>query len=213
MEATWKPHEKHGELTERSDLPDSVFAFPKQRKEPMTDASHVRNAIARFDQTIGVSDSDRARAFANIKKAARHYGVDMSETDWHELGKHPSNRPHRSGPQEIGAEGGRDPQRARAPPPLRFVLGRGGGARRGPAALRRHLCRYFLGDRIVHAADRAAERLDPSEDRHRNADCNHGILDGRRARLVVEETFDRGLQVRIPHCFCFCQLAHCLPDA
>jgi hypothetical protein len=39
MEATWKPHEKHGELTERSDLPDSVFAFPKQRKEPMTDAS------------------------------------------------------------------------------------------------------------------------------------------------------------------------------
>ena len=90
MEATWKPHEKHGELTERSDLPDSVFAFPKQRKEPMTDASHVRNAIARFDQTIGVSDSDHALAFANIKKAARHYGVEMSETDWHELGKHAS---------------------------------------------------------------------------------------------------------------------------
>ena len=90
MEATWKPHEKHGELTERSDLPDSVFAFPKQRKEPMTDASHVRNAIARFDQTIGVSDDDRKLAFANIKKAARHYGVDMSEDDWKELGRHPS---------------------------------------------------------------------------------------------------------------------------
>src|SRR4029450_8208355 len=55
METTWKPHEKHGELTERSDLPDSVFAFPKQRKEPMTDASHVRNAIARFGQTVGGS--------------------------------------------------------------------------------------------------------------------------------------------------------------
>ena len=27
MKTTWKPHEKHGELTERSDLPDSVFAF------------------------------------------------------------------------------------------------------------------------------------------------------------------------------------------
>src|SRR5262245_22039302 len=26
MHTTWKPHEKHGELTERSDLPDSVFA-------------------------------------------------------------------------------------------------------------------------------------------------------------------------------------------
>jgi hypothetical protein len=90
MEATWKPHEKHGELTERSDLPDSVFAFPKQRKEPMTDASHVRNAIARFDQTIGVSDEDRKLAFANIKKAARHYGVDMSEDEWKELGSHPS---------------------------------------------------------------------------------------------------------------------------
>ena len=90
MEATWKPHEKHGELTERSDLPDSVFAFPKQRKEPMTDASHVRNAIARFDQTIGVSDQDRELAFANIKKAAKHYGVEMSETSWKELGRRPS---------------------------------------------------------------------------------------------------------------------------
>ena len=90
METTWKPHEKHGELTERSDLPDSVFAFPKQRKEPMTDASHVRNALARFDQTVGVSDDERKLAFANIKKAAKHYGIDMSESDWHELGLRPS---------------------------------------------------------------------------------------------------------------------------
>jgi hypothetical protein len=90
METTWKPHEKHGELTERSDLPDSVFAFPKQRKEPMTDASHVRNAIARFDQTVGVSDEERKLAFANIKKAAKHYGIEMSESDWHELGRRPS---------------------------------------------------------------------------------------------------------------------------
>ena len=87
---TWEPHTKHGDLTERSDLPDSVFAFPAQRKEPLTDASHVRNAIARFDQTIGVSDADRALAFENIKKAAQHYGVDMSESDWHELGSRPS---------------------------------------------------------------------------------------------------------------------------
>jgi hypothetical protein len=90
MSTTWKPHEKHGELTERSDLPDSVFAFPKQRKEPMTDASHVRNAIARFDQTTGVSDEERKDAFANIKAAAKHYGVHMSEDDWKELGSHPS---------------------------------------------------------------------------------------------------------------------------
>jgi hypothetical protein len=89
MESTWKPHEKHGLLTERSDLPDSVFAFPKERKEPLTDARHVRNAIARFDQTIDVSDKDRELAFANIKKAAKHYGVDMTETSWTELGRTP----------------------------------------------------------------------------------------------------------------------------
>jgi hypothetical protein len=89
VRATWKLHEKHGELTERGDLPDSVFAYPKERKEPMTDASHVRNAIARFDQVTGVSDDERTLAFANIKKAAKHYGVDMSEEDWHELGRRP----------------------------------------------------------------------------------------------------------------------------
>jgi len=50
-EATWKPHEKHGRLTMQSDLQDSVYAFPKQRKEPLTDAQHVRNAVARFDQS------------------------------------------------------------------------------------------------------------------------------------------------------------------
>ena len=82
MEATWMPYEKHGRLTTQSDLPDTVYAFPKQRKEPMTDAAHVRNAIARFDQVIDVSDSDRALAFANIEKAAKHYNVDLSETSW-----------------------------------------------------------------------------------------------------------------------------------
>ncbi len=87
--ATWKPHEKHGHLTERSDLPDTVFAFPKERKEPLTDAKHVRNAVARFDQVTDVSDSERALAFANIEKAAHHYGVDLSETNWHQLGVHP----------------------------------------------------------------------------------------------------------------------------
>src|SRR5262245_43003414 len=89
VQPTWKPHEKHGELTERSDLPDSVFAFPKERKEPLTDAAHVRNAVARFDQVIDASDADRALAFANIEEAAHYYDVDLSETDWHQLGVHP----------------------------------------------------------------------------------------------------------------------------
>jgi hypothetical protein len=89
MKPTWKPHEEHGDLTTRSDLPETVFAFPNQRKEPLTDAQHVRNAVARFDQVIDVSDADRDLAFANIEEAARYYGVDLSETSWHQLGIHP----------------------------------------------------------------------------------------------------------------------------
>jgi Family of unknown function (DUF6582) len=89
MEPTWKPHAEHGDLTTRSDLPDSLFAFPRERKEPLTDASHVRNAIARFDQVTDVSDDEREQAFANIKKAAAHYGVEMTETKWQELGRRP----------------------------------------------------------------------------------------------------------------------------
>jgi len=93
--ATWKPHSAaHGKLTtaDQNDLPDSVFAFPVHRKEPMTDASHVRNAIARFDQVKGVLDEDRALAFANIRKAAKHFEIDMQEDDWHQLGKHPHSK-------------------------------------------------------------------------------------------------------------------------
>lgn len=91
MHATWKPHEKHGRLTEQSDLPDTVFAFPRQRKEPLTDAPHVRNSIARFDQVIGVSEADRALAFANIEKAAKYYNVDLSEKSWRQLGAYPQH--------------------------------------------------------------------------------------------------------------------------
>jgi hypothetical protein len=89
IETTWEPYEEHGQLTTRSNLPDSVFAFPRQRKEPLTDAQHVRNAVARFDQVIDVPEADRALAFANIEKAARYYDVDLSETNWHQLGIHP----------------------------------------------------------------------------------------------------------------------------
>jgi len=86
-EPTWKPHEKHGRLTTQSDLPDSVYAFPKQRKEPLTDAQHVRNAAARFDQVTDVSDADRVLALANIEKAADYYGVNLTKTTKTELRK------------------------------------------------------------------------------------------------------------------------------
>lgn len=95
---TWKPHTEHGELDteDRKELPDAVFAFPKQRKEPLTDASHVRTALARFDQVQDVSDRDRELAFANIRKAAEHYGVDVAEDRWQDLGK----RPHTKNPAQ-----------------------------------------------------------------------------------------------------------------
>jgi hypothetical protein len=84
----------------QSDLPDSVYAFPKQRKEPLTDAQHVRSAVARFDQVIDVSHADRVLAFANIEKAAKYYDVNLSETSWHDLGIHPQkNR------REVAAKG------------------------------------------------------------------------------------------------------------
>ena len=91
MKATWKHHEDNKELStkEREGLPDSVYAFPDKRKEPLTNASHVRNAIARFDQVKDVTDHEREQAFANIKAAAKHYGVEMTETSWRDLGKKP----------------------------------------------------------------------------------------------------------------------------
>ncbi len=91
---TWKPIAEHGKLNtkEKNDLPDSAFAFPKQRKEPVTDVSHLRNALARFDQVEGVSDEDRDIAFTNLKKAAEHFGLEINEKSWHELGKKPHTK-------------------------------------------------------------------------------------------------------------------------
>jgi hypothetical protein len=108
MEATWEPYEKHGRLTTRGDLPDTVFAFPNQRKEPLTDARHVRNAVARFDQVIDVSDADRALAFANIEKASRYYGVDLSETSWRDLGVHPQQNRKRPPPRALRSASAKD---------------------------------------------------------------------------------------------------------
>jgi len=39
-QATWKRHEKHGRLTTQSDLPNDVFALPKQRKDPQQSSAN-----------------------------------------------------------------------------------------------------------------------------------------------------------------------------
>jgi hypothetical protein len=72
---------------QQNDLPDSAFAFTKQRKEPLVDAKHVRNAIARFDQVEDVTDADRTRAWKKIKTAAKKFDIDVSEDDWRGLFK------------------------------------------------------------------------------------------------------------------------------
>ena len=69
----------------REHLDDANFAFPKERKEPIHDAAHVRNAIARFNQVAGVSDAERDAAWARIRSAAKKHNVELHENDWRDL--------------------------------------------------------------------------------------------------------------------------------
>jgi len=73
--------------SDRDHLSSKQYAFPKQRKEPLEDASHVRNAVARFDQVEGVSDDERDEAWKRIKAAAKKFDVKVEERSWRELGK------------------------------------------------------------------------------------------------------------------------------
>jgi hypothetical protein len=69
----------------RDHIADESFAFPKERKEPIHDAAHVRNAIARFKQVQGVTDSERDAAWKRIKSAAKKHKVELKERSWREL--------------------------------------------------------------------------------------------------------------------------------
>jgi hypothetical protein len=80
-------HSEGMSAAEKDDLSDRQFAFPDERKEPLNDAAHVRNAIARFDQVEGVSDAERDRAWARIVTAAKKFDVEVSASDWRELGE------------------------------------------------------------------------------------------------------------------------------
>jgi hypothetical protein len=69
----------------RDNISDSKFAFPKEEKEPLNNAAHVRNAIARFNQVEGVTDAERDAAWKRIRSAAKKFDVEVAETDWREL--------------------------------------------------------------------------------------------------------------------------------
>ncbi|HWE57071.1 MAG TPA: DUF6582 domain-containing protein [Acidimicrobiales bacterium] len=71
---------------DKNQLKKSEFAFPEERKEPLTDAGHVRNAVSRFNQVEGVTDAERDKAWKRIKAAAKKFDVELSESDWRELG-------------------------------------------------------------------------------------------------------------------------------
>jgi hypothetical protein len=77
---------------DKDQLADQEFAFPEDRKEPLTDARHVRNAIARFDQVEGVSDADRDQAWTRILAAAKRFDVEVSESDWRDLAQGGNDR-------------------------------------------------------------------------------------------------------------------------
>ena len=70
---------------DKNKLDDTQFAFPKERKEPLVDAKHVRNAVARFDQVEGVTDKERDQAWRRIRTAAKKFDVEIEEKGWREL--------------------------------------------------------------------------------------------------------------------------------
>ena len=64
--------------TARARLPDSLFAYVDsqgRRRLPINDASHVRNALARFDQVDFEDDAARERARERLLRAAKKYGI------------------------------------------------------------------------------------------------------------------------------------------
>ncbi|MGH2800891.1 MAG: DUF6582 domain-containing protein [Thermoleophilaceae bacterium] len=63
---------------ERAQLPDSAFAYIDsrgRRRLPIHDASHVRNALARFGQVAFEDDAARDRARSRLLRAAKKHGI------------------------------------------------------------------------------------------------------------------------------------------
>ena len=71
-------------LTEkgRDRLRSSQFAYVDRNGEehlPINDESHIRNAMARWNQTEFESTSAKERARRKIVSAARRHGIEVSE--------------------------------------------------------------------------------------------------------------------------------------
>jgi class 3 adenylate cyclase len=62
----------------RDRLPDSAFAYVDsrgQRRLPINDEAHVRNALSRFNRTTFEDEAARDRSRTRLLKAARKYGI------------------------------------------------------------------------------------------------------------------------------------------
>jgi class 3 adenylate cyclase len=62
----------------RARLPDTAFAYidsKGRRRLPIHDGSHVRNALARFNQTAFEDDAARERARQRLLRAAKKHGI------------------------------------------------------------------------------------------------------------------------------------------
>jgi hypothetical protein len=62
----------------RAQLPNSAFAYVDsrgRRRLPLTDESHVRNALARFNQVAFEDEAARERARKRLLGAAKKYGI------------------------------------------------------------------------------------------------------------------------------------------
>lgn len=80
------------DTADRKKIPATKYAFPKERKEPLENAAHVRNAIARFNQVKGVSESEKAAAWKRIQAAAKKFDVEMGESSREELKPPPKKK-------------------------------------------------------------------------------------------------------------------------
>ena len=72
------------EAKDRDKLKKSQFAYVDKEGEghlPINDESHVRNAMARFNQTDFESGAARERARKKIVSAARKHGIEISDDD------------------------------------------------------------------------------------------------------------------------------------
>jgi len=91
---------------DRDRLRSTQFAYVDSKGGehlPIHDESHVRNAIARFNQTEFESKTAKERARRKILSAAEMHGIEVGE----DSNIHRPSSPHRAGSTKRGPRGGR----------------------------------------------------------------------------------------------------------